>query len=352
MAPLYSARCCSSHCTLSASRWLVGSSSSSRSGLDSSSLHSATRRRSPPERWVTGSSGGGQRSASIACSSWESMSHASACVELLLELAHLLHQLVGVVGGHQLGDLVVPVELGLDVADAVLDVLADGLVLVELRLLLQDADRGAGLQERVAVVGLVQPGHDPQDARLTGPVRTDDADLRAGKEVQSDVVKDDLVAVRLADLPHRVDEFGHAVVLPFRSMESWYCSRTIVGVADRPSRRASAAAPAHADSGSAFSPTASSGLVVVGCRRSRPRRPWLSPASSLVPPVCLRRSMRAMHRARSGPTAVARTSSDERRTPSRSSYSLVYTYPTTMTGSPFPSAAPTPVTSLAPAVDR
>ena len=32
-------------------------------------------------------------------------------VELLLELAHLLHQLVGVVGGHQLGDLVVPVEL-------------------------------------------------------------------------------------------------------------------------------------------------------------------------------------------------------------------------------------------------
>ena len=33
---------------ISASRWLVGSSSSSRSGLPSSSRHSATRRRSPP----------------------------------------------------------------------------------------------------------------------------------------------------------------------------------------------------------------------------------------------------------------------------------------------------------------
>jgi hypothetical protein len=74
---------------------------------------------------------------------------------------------------------------------------------------LQDADRRPRLQEGVAVVGGVEPGHDPQDARLTGPVRADDADLRAWKEVQTDVVKDHLVAVRLADLPHRIDEFGH-----------------------------------------------------------------------------------------------------------------------------------------------
>ena len=48
-------------------------------------------------------------------------------VQLLLQPAHLLHQLVGVVGGHQLGHLVEPVELGLDVAEAFLDVAADGL---------------------------------------------------------------------------------------------------------------------------------------------------------------------------------------------------------------------------------
>ena len=60
-------------------------------------------------------------------------------VELLLELAHLVHQLVGVVGRHQFGDLVVPVELALD-RHALFDVLADGLGLVELGLLHEDAD--------------------------------------------------------------------------------------------------------------------------------------------------------------------------------------------------------------------
>ncbi len=132
-------------------------------------------------------------------------------VEFLLQMAHLFHELIGVVGGHQLGDLVVPVELALD-RHAGLDVLADRLGLVELRLLHQDADGGAGRQQRVAVVGLVDAGHDLQDTRLAGAVGTDDADLRAGQEVQADVVKDDLVAVRLADLAHRVDEFGHAVM--------------------------------------------------------------------------------------------------------------------------------------------
>ena len=39
-------------------------------------------------------------------------------------------------------------------------------------------------------------------------------------------------------------------------------------------------------------------------------------------------------------------STDDRRLPSRSSYSLVYTCPTTITGAPLPSAAPTPVTSF------
>ena len=48
-------------------------------------------------------------------------------VELLLELAHLVHQLVGVVGRHQLGDLVEPGQLGLGLGDRLLDVAEDGL---------------------------------------------------------------------------------------------------------------------------------------------------------------------------------------------------------------------------------
>ncbi len=63
---------CSSQRTDSASRWLVGSSSSSMSGFDSSNWHSATRRRSPPEILVTSASHGGRRSASAATSSCRS----------------------------------------------------------------------------------------------------------------------------------------------------------------------------------------------------------------------------------------------------------------------------------------
>ena len=63
-------------------------------------------------------------------------------VDVLLELAHLLEQrvVVGVGLGHLGGDLVVAVELGLDLAGALLDVAEDGLLLVERRLLEQDAD--------------------------------------------------------------------------------------------------------------------------------------------------------------------------------------------------------------------
>src|SRR6266545_3107100 len=61
-------RNCSSHSTLSASRWLVGSSSSRMSGLESNSRHSATRLFSPPESGAIFCSQGGRRSASAATS--------------------------------------------------------------------------------------------------------------------------------------------------------------------------------------------------------------------------------------------------------------------------------------------
>ena len=78
MVPGYSCKWCSSHATLSASRWLVGSSSSSRSGRWSKILHKATRRRSPPDSLVTSASPGGKRSASIAISSVRSRSQPCA----------------------------------------------------------------------------------------------------------------------------------------------------------------------------------------------------------------------------------------------------------------------------------
>ncbi len=76
--PGYCCRCCSSQSMDSASRWLVGSSSSSTSGCWSSRRHRATRRRSPPDSVPTFWSSGGHWSASMARSSLLSMFHASA----------------------------------------------------------------------------------------------------------------------------------------------------------------------------------------------------------------------------------------------------------------------------------
>ena len=132
-------------------------------------------------------------------------------VDLLLQRAHLGEQCVevGIGVGHQPGDLVEPVDLRLD-RDALLDVLEDGLGLVEHRLLHEDADGEAGRQLRLAVGRRVEPGHDLEDRRLSGAVRADHADLRAGQERHRDVVEDQLLADRLAGADHRVDVLSHA----------------------------------------------------------------------------------------------------------------------------------------------
>jgi hypothetical protein len=69
----------------------------------------------------------------------------------------------------------------------------------------------------------------------------------------------------------------------------------------------------------------------------------VEPAAASAP-VATIFSTRAMQRDRSGPTELARISNVERRMPSRSSYSLVWTCPATITGEPLPSDAPTPET--------
>ncbi|CAB5065084.1 unannotated protein [freshwater metagenome] len=78
--PEYSCKNLSSQSTLSASKWFVGSSRSNKSGRLNKSLHNATRRRSPPESFVTSLSLGGQRNASIAISTLRSRLHASAAL--------------------------------------------------------------------------------------------------------------------------------------------------------------------------------------------------------------------------------------------------------------------------------
>ena len=80
-------------------------------------------------------------------------------VELGLQVAHLGDErvLVGVGLAHLHVDLVEAFDLALDLADGLLDVLQDGLALAQRRLLLEHPDGRVGVEDRVAVVGVVEP---------------------------------------------------------------------------------------------------------------------------------------------------------------------------------------------------
>jgi hypothetical protein len=132
-------------------------------------------------------------------------------VEVGLQVAHLGEQLVvvGVGVGQLLGDLVVAVQLPLDLADGLLDVLQDRPALGERGLLLEHADGRAGVEDRVAVVGAVEARHDLEERRLSGAVGTDHADLRPVQEREGHVVEDDLVAMGLAHVAQGEHIFRH-----------------------------------------------------------------------------------------------------------------------------------------------
>ncbi len=134
-----------------------------------------------------------------------------AVLKLVLQLAHLLQQRVAVVGGHLLGDVVVALEHRHRLGDAFLHVAEDVLLLVERGLLLEHAHGEARHQFGVAVGRVLQAGHHPEQRRLSGAVRPEDADLGAWQERQRDVVKNDLVTMSLADALQRVDVLRHGI---------------------------------------------------------------------------------------------------------------------------------------------
>ena len=131
--------------------------------------------------------------------SWLSISSCS--------LRHLVGGLVGVVGG----DLVVAVEQRLLGGDALHDVLAHGLVAIELRLLRQVADARALGDPGLADEFRVDAGHDAQQRRLAGAVDAEHADLGVRIERQVDVLQDLAVArIGLGQTLHVIDELtGH-----------------------------------------------------------------------------------------------------------------------------------------------
>ena len=119
----------------------MGSSSSSRSGFDSSSRHSATRRRSPPESFVTSASAG--REPQRVHRDLELTIEVPAVdgVDLVLQLGLLSEELVEVGVGltHRVAHVFEPVEQAFGVRHAVGDVPEHVLGRVELRFLGQVA---------------------------------------------------------------------------------------------------------------------------------------------------------------------------------------------------------------------
>ncbi len=136
-------------------------------------------------------------------------------VDLLLQAALLVEQLLHLRIVHRLGELhrdVVEVVQDLpQVRHAVLDVAADILRGVELRLLRQVADLGAGERACIAKEIGVDAGHDAQQRRLARAVRPDDANLGARIEGEMDALEDLAGGGHdLSEVAHREDVFaGH-----------------------------------------------------------------------------------------------------------------------------------------------
>ena len=82
------------------------------------------------------------------------------------------------------------------------------LVGVELRLLLEIADAGALGDPGLAVIFLVEAGHDPQQRRLAGAVDAEHADLGVGVERQMDVIEHLPGRVALGQTLHEIDELA------------------------------------------------------------------------------------------------------------------------------------------------
>ena len=165
---------------------------------------------------VTSASPGGSRSASIAMSSLWSSSQSAEVVDLVLQPPLLLEQLVHLVVAHRLGelrrDLVEVVEQLAQVAHAVLDVAADVLGGVELRLLRQVADPGA---RRAGLASprksLSTPAMMRSRVDLPAPFDAEHADLGAGIEGEIDALEDLAGGGHdLSEVAHREDVFaGH-----------------------------------------------------------------------------------------------------------------------------------------------
>ena len=209
--PGYSARKRSSHATVSASRWFVGSSRSRRSGACE---------QQPAERDAAPLAARQLLDVAVAVGEPERVHREVerrverprvGAVDLLLHLRLLGEQRVevGVRVGELGRDLVEAVEQLTQRAHAVLDVPAHVLRRVEPWLLLEQPDGRARAEWRLPARS-PRPGHDPQQRRLPSAVGPEHADLRARQKRERDVPEHlALRAIELLDPEHPEHVVAH-----------------------------------------------------------------------------------------------------------------------------------------------
>ena len=144
----------------------------------------------------------------------------------LLQLGLLGHEgvEVGVLLGEAGVDRLEAVEQVLGLGHALVDIAGHVALGVKLGLLRQVADAHALGGPGLAVDLAVQPGHDPHEGRLAGPVQAQDADLGAGQEAQVDVLEHLLAAGKgLGDPAHVIDVLirGHILCPCARGIPPW-----------------------------------------------------------------------------------------------------------------------------------
>ncbi len=141
-------------------------------------------------------------------------------VELFLHLRLSVQELVHLIVRHRFGELLIDhVEL-LEQVDrflhALLHDLADRLRLIQLGLLLEEADGVPGREDRLPDEVRIDAGQDPEERALARSVQAQHADLRAVEIGEIDVLEDRFFVIELAHSDHGVDDFvgglvGHGI---------------------------------------------------------------------------------------------------------------------------------------------
>ncbi len=125
-------------------------------------------------------------------------------LDLVLQFGHLVGGLFRIV--HR--QFVIAIEDRLLLGDALHDVLAHRLGRIEVGLLLEIADAGALGDPGLAIILLVEAGHDLEQRRLAGAVDAEYADLGVGVERQMDVIEHLPGRVALGQTLHEIDELA------------------------------------------------------------------------------------------------------------------------------------------------